>query len=1182
MLRAVPEENGRKLLGAVVLRSKIGEDEKRAIYRGRHTRLGLEVAVECYEAQRGIEGSELLERLRRSAQIASGIVHPHLRRVIDFGVRYGVAFLVLEYVPGDTVRARVEKNGPLSSGEAATIVLHAARGVAAAHAEGLAHGSIGPHGVRVTPDGKVKVADLGFARRLPLHPGQDVDHQALSADVVALGALLAFLVTGRSLPMAEATRLRAEHPEIPAWVIELLELCLGDGDGPRPKDALALVRAIEAKLGAESSLADPLAALSSAPEREILPERPEAPAPARERADRPARTRTHERREREEAHREPPRARPVRPSKESSFGESDLPELLSPELARPLAAPRAQPRSAARPPAPVPAPVVPAPSVLAPAPVAPEPPRMAPPQPAAPRPDSRGAEALRRGSRTPWWSLPAAPRRRRLAIAVVLLVCGAGLAAIPIWNALRPSEAEREKAAAAAFDQLLARLRRAEIEFGSGTEPIDVHRQLEAIRRDFARWTGAPDKRQFVEFRVTEVARPVQAALLARELQRLAVRLEPQVLGAPPIPVPPGSKHALGGRRVELSWTKSELLPGVELRATSAAGGETFDATILDRGTRQVGQLALSADGSYALKLVRRGEGWADSVFELALDIDTQPPAVVLEVPAEGARLELAPGAKIAVRGRAEDRVGTKSVALRWRSSRGAEQSVATALDGAKFQVEFAPEQLESGSYELVIVAEDRLGNLVRFKRAVLVVALPAAPDPSAAKRAPELELEVPAAARTAPSSSPEKLAAELPTSAFPVASRPPDESLAPSAPVPLGASSPATAGDRAARPEDRPAVPGPAREGVRVSTPEIVLPLPQGSTPEAPGLELEAPRTATENATARAKPESAPALVKPEPREDPSELSLKPAPGVVLDPPKVAVESAAPLGERPPAEPAPRSVGEVKVREIEMPSLPREPAFDLAFLKHCTELPPEHARDPRTKLPLRIELAALGLELCLVLPPEQGEFLMGAYPNASTAVEVARGDFPRKVKLDEPFYLGVLEVRERDWERVMGGTGTRARYEPATDRPAGNLSFADVQLFVARANAKLEAEGLLEVPDEVRWEYAARGAQLALFPWGNELEGERAHLGATSFAPAGSRPQGRSLHCGALDLAGNAKEWCRGRTIDGREERPVLRGGSYLDPLRLATTFHREQPALDGAQPQFGFRVMLRVPTVQ
>ncbi|MBK9385910.1 MAG: SUMF1/EgtB/PvdO family nonheme iron enzyme [Planctomycetes bacterium] len=1177
MLRAVPEENGRKLLGAVVLRSKIGEDEKRAIYRGRHTRLGLDVAVECYEAPRGVEGAELLERLRRSAQLASSIVHPNLRRVIDVGVRYGVAYIVLEYVPGDTVRTRVEKLGPRPSGEAVTIVLHAARGVAAAHAEGIAHGSIGPHGVRVTPDGKVKVADLGFARRLPLHPGQEVDKQPLSADVVALGALLAFLVMGKSLPMAEATRLRGEHPEIAGWVIELLELCLGDGDGPRPKDAAALVRELEAKIGVESSLADPLAVLPEPPDPDLLAELRDAPpvpptAPAR--AERPASAERFERSERtprerarEEARREPPRARPARPSLESSFGESDLPELLSPDHSRSHAAPRTPPRAAPRPPAPI---------------VRESQRPASPPPPTAPRPDSRGGVELRRGSRAPWWSLPTAPRRRRAAIAAMLLVLGAGLAAIPLWNALRPSEAEREKAALAAFDQLLARLRRAEIEFGSGADPMDSYRQIEAIRRDLARWTGAPDKRQFVAFRAEEVAKPVQAALLAREMQRLSVRLEPHSLGAAPIPAAAGSKQAIGSRRLELSWSKSEFLPGVELAAVSATGGEKIAATILDRGTRQFGQLSLPTDGSFGLQLVRRGEGWPDHSYAFTVEVDTQPPVIVLEAPAEGARLELASGAKIAVRGRAEDLGGTKSVGLRWRSPQGAELAQPAALEGGKFQAELTPEMLVSGTYELQILAEDRLGNLRREKRSVLVVALPSAPDPAASKQAPQLELEVPVAARTAPSATPQTPAAELPTSAFPSVAQSSAETVAPSAPGSLAPSSPATAGDRAARAEDRPAVPGPAREGVRIATPVIDLPLPREGASEAPSLELEGPASRTENAPARAAAESSAELVRPAPSEAPSELTPKPAPEVVLEKPAPVGERAIPAAERPIVEPAPRSLGDVKLREIEVPELAGSKPFDLAFLKHCGELSAEIERDAETNLPVNLTLQALDLELCLVKPPAKGEFLMGAYPNASSAVEVARGDLPRKVKLDEPFYLGVLEVRERDWERVMGGPGTRARYEPATDRPAGNLSFADVQLFLERANAKLEEDGLLELPDEVRWEYAARGPEPRLFPWGNELEPQRAHLATTSFAPAGSLPLGRSLHCGALDLAGNAKEWCRGRTIDGREERPVLRGGSYLDPLRLATTFHREQPALDGAQPQFGFRVMLRVRTAR
>lgn len=1173
LLRAVPEEDGRKVLGAVVLSTKIGEDERRAIYRGRHTRLGLDVAVECYEAPRGVEGRELLERLRRSAQIACSVVHPNLRRVIDVGARYGLAYLVLEYVPGDTVRARVEALGPRPSGEAATIVLHAARGVAAAHAEGRAHGSIGPYGVRLTPDGKVKVADLGFARRLPLHPDQDVEKQPLSADVVALGALLAYLVTGRALPMAEESRLRAENPEAPGWLIELVERCLGGGEGQRPADAGALVREIEAELGRESALADPRAAPIEPLQTKGLAERRRFEQVEAERAARAERQRA-------EARREAPRPRPEREAGAAAFGESDLPELLSPRHAQPLVPPKGRARVALGAEALATTRALPGGGA-----------RPVSRAVAASQALAESARSSRRPSRAPWWnpfSPSAGRRRRRVAIVAALCFGGAALAAIPLWRAWEGQAAGREAEASVAFDALLGRLRRAELELAAGTDPWKAWGTLDEIKRDAARWTGAPEKRRLVDLRLEEIAAPLRKTLLEREAKALEARLEAAELGSAAVPMPVGSRQLLGRRTIELSFARSSLLSAVELVAEGGPRKQSVaaEAAVL-RGERLVARLELPEDGAYELRLTRRGDGWGEQVHGFVVDVDTQPPVIALEEPREGAPLELSPGARIPVRGTVGDPSGVQSVALRWRTARGQELALPATLEGGRYQAEFEPQPFESGRFELWVLAEDRRGNRSRLVRGFAVLAKPAAQDPGARKEAPQLELSGPASSarpRPEPKAEPEVAAARP-------ALAPGTTELAPAAPAPLGPSSPATAGDRAAPAGGRPAVPQPARESSVAAAPRIEIPLPRPSEASAPAesggevreeLALEGPRTppaagvAGEDAAHATRTAPAPA---PAPTEKDAPLAPETAPAVELARPELGAAPEAPPGERPELAPPVRELGGVKLRELALPPPEAGGArFDLGFLRHCEELPEGAERDEASGLPKRLTLRELGLEFCLVLPPPEGEFLMGAYPNVSGVVEVARGDRPRKVALAEPFYLGVHEVREIDWERVMGGVGTRARYEAPSAEPAGNLSFADAQLFVERANAKLGAAGLLELPDEVRWEYAARGPALALFPWGNEPDASRAQLQASAFAPAGSFAAGRSTHCGALDLAGNAKEWCRGRMSDGREEKPVLRGGSYLDPLRLASTFHREQPALDGAQPQFGCRVMLRV----
>src|SRR5205085_659861 len=139
-----------------------------AVYRGRHLRLKIDVAVKCLKPQLAEADEQFETRFRREAQIAAQLSHENLVRLYEFRHAHGLSYLILEYVDGETAQARVARKGALREVEAATILLHVARGLAKAHRhrEVIVHRDIKPANILIARNGEVKLADLGLAKAL--------------------------------------------------------------------------------------------------------------------------------------------------------------------------------------------------------------------------------------------------------------------------------------------------------------------------------------------------------------------------------------------------------------------------------------------------------------------------------------------------------------------------------------------------------------------------------------------------------------------------------------------------------------------------------------------------------------------------------------------------------------------------------------------------------------------------------------------------------------------------------------------------------------------------------------------------------------------------------------------------------------------------------------------------------
>jgi hypothetical protein len=111
-----------------------------------------------------LEEPEFLERFLREAEIGRTLNHPNIVRILERGEVEGVPFFTMELVPGETLQARLQRDGALDSHVAARTIVQIAEALDYAHLKGVVHRDLKPSNVMVLPDGAAKVMDYGIAR----------------------------------------------------------------------------------------------------------------------------------------------------------------------------------------------------------------------------------------------------------------------------------------------------------------------------------------------------------------------------------------------------------------------------------------------------------------------------------------------------------------------------------------------------------------------------------------------------------------------------------------------------------------------------------------------------------------------------------------------------------------------------------------------------------------------------------------------------------------------------------------------------------------------------------------------------------------------------------------------------------------------------------------------------------
>jgi serine/threonine protein kinase len=148
-------------IGPYVILDRIGRGGMGQVFLGSDPRLDRKVALKC--VIRSLTGSsDRTLRILHEARAAARVNHPNVATIHDVIEHENRAFIVMEYVEGETLASRLKRD-PLSIDQVITIGKQLASALAAAHAKGVVHRDLKPGNVQLTPEGTAKVLDFGIA-----------------------------------------------------------------------------------------------------------------------------------------------------------------------------------------------------------------------------------------------------------------------------------------------------------------------------------------------------------------------------------------------------------------------------------------------------------------------------------------------------------------------------------------------------------------------------------------------------------------------------------------------------------------------------------------------------------------------------------------------------------------------------------------------------------------------------------------------------------------------------------------------------------------------------------------------------------------------------------------------------------------------------------------------------------
>jgi serine/threonine-protein kinase len=254
--------------------SRLGSGGMADVFCAEDQQLGRKVALKLLH-RRFAEDPGFVERFRREAQAAAGLQHPNVVSVYDRGSHDETYYIVMEYLPGRTLKQVIRDEAPLDPVRAIDITIQILKAARFAHRRGIIHRDLKPHNVMVEDDSDhIKVTDFGIARAGAsdmtetgsimgtaqyLSPEQAQGHAvSASSDLYSVGVVLYELLTGRvPFDADSAVTIALKHvseapvppsqinPQVPPELEQVVLWALNKDPVHRPADDDQFITALE-------------------------------------------------------------------------------------------------------------------------------------------------------------------------------------------------------------------------------------------------------------------------------------------------------------------------------------------------------------------------------------------------------------------------------------------------------------------------------------------------------------------------------------------------------------------------------------------------------------------------------------------------------------------------------------------------------------------------------------------------------------------------------------------------------------------------------------------------------------------------------------------------------------------------------------------------------------------------